>query len=103
GRWSVASAARWSRGSWRGSARRAGRWASTRCPASAAWSSVLKQIGIDKERRACWNRPMSGHHLAQLNVGRLLAPIDDPLIAGFVERLDPVNAIAYEAPVLVWR
>jgi hypothetical protein len=46
---------------------------------------------------------MPGHHIAQLNVGRLLAPIDDPLIAGFVERLDPVNAIADAAPGFVWR
>ncbi len=46
---------------------------------------------------------MPGRHLAQLNVGRLLAPIDDPLIAGFVEQLDPVNAIADAAPGFVWR
>ena len=43
------------------------------------------------------------HHIAQLNVGRLRAPIDDPLIAGFVAGLDPVNAIADAAPGFVWR
>lgn len=43
------------------------------------------------------------HHLAQLNVGRLRAPADDPLIAEFVEALDPVNALAERSPGFVWR
>jgi hypothetical protein len=42
-------------------------------------------------------------HLAQLNIGRLLAPIDDPRIAGFVEQLTPVNALAESSPGYVWR
>lgn len=42
-------------------------------------------------------------HLAQLNIGRLLAPIDDPRIAGFVESLAPVNALAEASPGYVWR
>jgi hypothetical protein len=46
---------------------------------------------------------MPGHHIAQLNVGRLLAPTSDPLIAGFMAQLDPVNAIADAAPGFVWR
>jgi hypothetical protein len=32
-------------------------------------------------------------HLAQLNIGRLLAPIDSPLIADFVGALDRINAL----------
>jgi hypothetical protein len=43
------------------------------------------------------------HHLAQINIGRLIAPIDDPRIAGFVSQLDPVNALADAAPGFVWR
>jgi hypothetical protein len=43
------------------------------------------------------------HHLAQINVGRLVAPIDDPRIAGFVAQLDPVNALADAADGFVWR
>jgi hypothetical protein len=42
-------------------------------------------------------------HLAQINIGRLLAPLDDPKIAGFVAQLDPINALADSAPGFVWR
>ena len=42
-------------------------------------------------------------HLAQINIGRLIAPIDDPRIAGFVSQLDPVNALADSAPGFIWR
>jgi hypothetical protein len=42
-------------------------------------------------------------HLAQINVGRLIAPIDDQCIAGFVSQLDPINALADKAPGFVWR
>src|ERR1700739_2236788 len=42
-------------------------------------------------------------HLAQINIGRLIAPIDDPRIAGFVSQLDPINALADQAPGFVWR
>ena len=42
-------------------------------------------------------------HLAQINIGRLVAPIDDPRIAGFVSQLDRVNALADAAPGFVWR
>ena len=41
--------------------------------------------------------------LAQVNIGRLLAPIDSPLIADFVAALDSVNAMADAAPGFVWR
>lgn len=42
-------------------------------------------------------------HIAQINVGRLVAPIDDPRIQPFVDRLDAVNAVADAAPGFVWR
>ena len=41
--------------------------------------------------------------LAQVNVGRLVAPLDSPRLAGFVAGLEPVNAVADEAPGFVWR
>ncbi|HUZ54997.1 MAG TPA: DUF3291 domain-containing protein [Streptosporangiaceae bacterium] len=41
--------------------------------------------------------------LAQVNIGRLRAPIDSPALAGFVAGLDPVNAAADAAPGFVWR
>ncbi len=43
------------------------------------------------------------HHLAQINIGRLLAPIDDPKIAEFVSQLEPINTLADKAPGFVWR
>jgi hypothetical protein len=43
------------------------------------------------------------HHLAQINIGRLIAPIDDPRIQGFVSQLEPINALADIAPGFVWR
>lgn len=42
-------------------------------------------------------------HLAQVNVSRLLAPIDSPQLAGFVARIEAVNASAEAAPGFVWR
>src|ERR1700686_5040354 len=44
-----------------------------------------------------------GFHLAQFNIGRLNAPLDDPKIAGFVSQLEPINALADTAPGFVWR
>jgi hypothetical protein len=46
---------------------------------------------------------MATHHLAQLNIGRILAPLDDEQMAGFVNELEPINAIADAAPGFVWR
>lgn len=42
-------------------------------------------------------------HLAQLNIGRLLHPQDDPRIAEFMDNLDRVNAAAEAMPGFVWR
>jgi uncharacterized protein DUF3291 len=44
-----------------------------------------------------------GSHLAQLNVGRLLAPVESEAIAGFVAQLDPINRLADASPGFVWR
>ena len=41
--------------------------------------------------------------LAQINIARLIAPIDDPRIADFVAQLEPINALAEQAPGFVWR
>ena len=41
--------------------------------------------------------------LAQVNIGRLRAPLDSPALAGFIAALDPVNALADAAPGFVWR
>lgn len=46
---------------------------------------------------------MNFYHLAQINVGRMIAPLDSPLVAGFVSQLDPINALADRSPGFVWR
>jgi heme-degrading monooxygenase HmoA len=45
----------------------------------------------------------STYYLAQVNIGRALAPIEDPLMAEFVARLDEINALAERSPGFVWR
>ncbi|WP_394296615.1 DUF3291 domain-containing protein [Nocardiopsis halotolerans] len=45
----------------------------------------------------------SAYHLAQVNVGVLRAPLSDPSMAGFSTRIEPINALADEAPGFVWR
>lgn len=42
-------------------------------------------------------------HIAQLNVGRALAPLDSPQLAGFMAQLDRINALADASPGFVWR
>jgi hypothetical protein len=46
---------------------------------------------------------MGPFHLAQLNVARLLHPLEHPALASFVDNLDAVNAVADASPGFVWR
>ena len=46
---------------------------------------------------------MTTHHLAQLNIARLSAPLDSPPLADFVANLDRINALAEGSPGFVWR
>ena len=41
-------------------------------------------------------------HLAELNVGRLLAPTEDPRVAEFMDALDRVNGLGKRMPGFVW-
>lgn len=43
-----------------------------------------------------------GFHLAELNIGRLLAPTDDPRVAEFMAALDQVNGMGKRMPGFVW-
>lgn len=42
-------------------------------------------------------------HLAQANIARMRAPQGDPVMEGFVSRIDALNALADAAPGFVWR
>jgi len=46
---------------------------------------------------------MTDWHLAQINIGRLVAPEGDPQVAAFFESLDRINALADTSPGFVWR
>ena len=43
------------------------------------------------------------YHVAQVNIGRLRAPLDSSLVQGFVDLLDPINQLADRSPGFVWR
>lgn len=46
---------------------------------------------------------IAAHHLAQYNVARLVAPLDDPKIARFVAALERINTLGDRSPGFVWR
>jgi hypothetical protein len=47
--------------------------------------------------------PLPHYHIAQVNIGRIRAELDDPVMAGFVNRLDEINALADASPGFIWR
>lgn len=46
---------------------------------------------------------MSEYHIAQLNIAKMKADLDDPVMKDFVDNLDGVNGIADNSPGFVWR
>jgi hypothetical protein len=46
---------------------------------------------------------MQTYHLAQVNISKLLEPIDSPLLADFVAQLDEINALAEQSKGFIWR
>lgn len=46
---------------------------------------------------------MKNYHLAQINIARMLAPIDHPIMQDFISQLPPINALAEQSPGFVWR
>lgn len=61
--------------------------------------------GIDRDRAASSRSPTVTRpfELAQVNFGRLRAPLDTPMLKGFVDNLDRINALADSAPGFIWR
>jgi len=47
--------------------------------------------------------PDAHFQLAQINIARMIAPLDDPIMAEFVENLAGINALADVSPGFVWR
>jgi hypothetical protein len=46
---------------------------------------------------------VSATQLAQINIGRIRAPLDSPTMAGFVQHLEEINGLADRSPGFVWR
>ncbi len=46
---------------------------------------------------------MSNFHLAQVNIAKMLAPMDSPVMADFANNLDRINALAEKSEGFVWR
>ncbi|HVR71914.1 MAG TPA: DUF3291 domain-containing protein, partial [Vicinamibacteria bacterium] len=46
---------------------------------------------------------LSSAHLAQVNVARMKDSLESPAMAGFVARLDEINALADRSEGFVWR
>ncbi len=46
---------------------------------------------------------MANYHIAQVNIARMKGPLDGPVMAGFVARLDEINALADHSHGFVWR
>jgi len=42
------------------------------------------------------------YHLCHLNIGKARAPLFDPIMAGFLAKLDEINNLAYQSPGFVW-
>ena len=43
------------------------------------------------------------YHLAQVNTAKMNAELDDPIMSGFVQRLDEINVLAENSKGFVWR
>lgn len=43
------------------------------------------------------------YYLAQINIAKMKAPLDDPIMAEFANALDEVNLVAENSPGFIWR
>ncbi len=46
---------------------------------------------------------MSEKYLAQINIAKMKAPLDSPLMKEFNDFIDPINLLAEDSPGFVWR
>jgi Domain of unknown function (DUF3291) len=43
------------------------------------------------------------YHLAQVNIGKIVAPMDSPQMSGFADNLDKINSLAEKSEGFIWR
>jgi hypothetical protein len=67
------------------------------------YQSIITNARIRKSLHDVCNDREVQWCLAELNVARLRAPLDDPATKDFVEALDAINALAEQSPGFVWR
>lgn len=67
-------------------------------------SHAIENAGRDSARLAApaYVR-MQTYHLAQVNIARMRGALSSSVMAGFVARLDELNALADRSPGFVWR
>ena len=46
---------------------------------------------------------MATFHLAQINIGRLVAPMDDPRVRDFAQAIEAINLLAESSNGFLWR
>jgi hypothetical protein len=64
---------------------------------------ILSGLRLAYERILATNILMTKNmHLAELNGGSLVAPTDDPRVAGFMNKLDRMNGRGQRLPGSVW-
>jgi hypothetical protein len=68
---------------------------------NGACGTTLGRVAAESRPELDWQDARV--HLAQLNIGRLRAPLDDPSVADFRDNLDRINAVAEASPGYVWR
>jgi Domain of unknown function (DUF3291) len=73
--------------------------------ASIVSQATLALTTLRNERFTSYAEPVSERnwHLAQVNIGIPRGPMDSATMAGFAAMLEPVNALADDAPGFVWR
>jgi Domain of unknown function (DUF3291) len=74
-----------------------------RDPDGSPKSETRERDGDSAHHQAVRYNAEMPYRLAQINIARLVAPLDDPRIAEFVAQLERVNALADSAPGFVWR
>lgn len=70
----------------------------------------MRYTWAKKVEAALWSPPKfipaivtSTYHLAEYNIARLVAPLDDPQLAPFMDALDRLNRLADDYEGFVWR
>src|SRR5262249_62317734 len=75
-------------------------------PRSSSVSTAPRCRGFTDRQRTKGSEAspaMGTLHLAQVNIARMRGALEDPVMQGFVARLDEINVLADGSPGFVWR